>query len=60
MVDNKKLNIIKFFKILFSPQPKNYDWKCNICNKRFDGDEPEIFIKHQIDQQHYNCEKVLK
>lgn len=55
--------ILKKLKELFSFSTsfdRDYNWVCLDCGKLFDGNAPELFIKHQIDNKHYNVEKRKK
>ncbi len=48
-------------KELFTFVPaKKYEYICLHCDKVFDGANIEIFIKHQIDEKHYDCTRRLK
>jgi len=57
------MNIFKKLKELFSFSTIydcDYNWVCQNCGKIFDCKVFELFIKHQIDNKHYNAQKVKK
>lgn len=55
------MKIIETIKNILKTSPaKNYIFICLDCNTEFDGSQVEIFIKHQIDEKHYNASKKVK
>ena len=54
------MKVIRTLKKLLTSVDRNYWWHCIDCDNIFDGNEPDIFIKHQIDNKHYNCVKLPK
>jgi len=56
-------NILKKLKEFFSFSTIydcDYNWVCVDCGKLFDCIKLELFIKHQIDNKHYNAQKRKK
>jgi len=55
------MSIWKTIKEIFSfPPSKDFIWTCLNCNKEFDGAQVELFIKHQIDEKHFDAAKRRK
>jgi len=56
------MDIFKKLKEIFSSFPfeRDYNWVCLNCGEIFDGNNPELFIKHQISSKHYEIEKRKK
>ena len=54
------MKILSRIKKWWNVSPKKYNWKCGNCNKVFDGNAPELFIKHQTGEKHYDASKIPK
>ncbi len=54
-------NLIERIKKIFqSRDPEKIFFECLNCGKKFDGFHVEDFIRHQIDNKHFEYEKHEK
>ena len=54
-------NLIDAIKKIFTiDKVTNYTFVCRNCDTSFDGSEVENFIKHQLDEKHFDYYKVKK
>ena len=57
----KKLKELFSFSTMYDSNYNcDYNWVCLDCGELFDCIKLELFIKHQIDNKHYNAQKRKK